>query len=82
VTARLAVRYRKPVPINRGLLVRADLERADERQLHVTGELLDGGTVLADARGMFVSVPFEHFLQTAEGRAARDAWQARLSESS
>jgi acyl-CoA thioesterase FadM len=77
VTARFAVRYRKPVPINRELLVRAELERDDERRLQVRGELLDGDTLLADAEGTFLTVPLEHFLQTPEGRAARDAWQAR-----
>ena len=77
VTARFAVRYRKPVPINRELLVRAELERDDERRLQVRGELLDGDTLLADAEGAFLVVPLEHFLQTPEGRAARDAWQAR-----
>jgi acyl-CoA thioesterase FadM len=77
VTARFAVRYRKPVPINRELLVRAGLERDDGRRLQVRGELLDGDTLLADAEGTFLAVPLEHFLQTPEGRAARDAWQAR-----
>jgi acyl-coenzyme A thioesterase PaaI-like protein len=76
VTARFAVRYRKPVPINRELLVQAELERDDERRLEVRGELLDGTTVLAHASGTFLAVPLEHFLQTPEGRAARDAWQA------
>ena len=79
MTGRLAVRYRKPVPINRELVVRAELEPTDERRLHTRGELLDGNTPLADARATFVSVPLEHFLQTAEGRAARDAWAARLA---
>ena len=76
MTARFAVRYRKPVPINRELLVRAALERDDERRLQVRGELLDGDTLLADASGTFLAVPLEHFLQTPEGRAARDAWEA------
>ena len=77
MTARFAVRYRKPVPINRELLVRAELERDDERSLRVRGELLDADTLLADASGTFLAVPLEHFLQTPEGRAARDAWQTR-----
>ena len=68
--------------INHELIVRAELEGTDERRLHARGELADGDTTLADARATFVSVPLEHFLQTAEGRAARDAWQARLAADS
>jgi len=75
VTARFAVRYRKPVPVNRELRVRAQLERDDERRLEVSGELLDDDVLLASASGTFLAVPLEHFLQTPEGRAARDAWQ-------
>ena len=77
MTARFAVRYRKPVPINRELLVRAELARDDERRLLVRGELLDGDALLAEADGTFLAVPLEHFLQTPEGQAARDAWHSR-----
>jgi acyl-coenzyme A thioesterase PaaI-like protein len=82
VTARIFVRYRRPVPINRELLVRAWVTGSHSRRLHVDGELRDGAEILAEARGAFLHVPLEHFLQTPEGRAAGEAWRARLEEGS
>ena len=79
VTARLFVRYRRPVAINRELTVRSAIERTHGRRIHARGELRDGDTMLADARGAFLHVPLEHFLATPEGRAAGDEWQRRLS---
>ena len=78
VTARILVRYRRPVAINTELLVRARLTSERARRLHVDGELVDGDDVLAEARAAFLHVPLEHFLATPEGRAAADAWRHRL----
>jgi acyl-CoA thioesterase FadM len=82
VTARIFVRYRRPVHINRPLVARAWLTSAVGRRIHVDGELRDGDEVLAEARCAFLHVPLDHFLQTPEGRAAADAWRARLGWSS
>jgi len=79
VTARIFVRYRRPVAINTELLVRARLTGERGRRLHVRGEITDGTEVLAEARSAFLHVPLEHFLATPEGRAAADAWRARLN---
>jgi acyl-coenzyme A thioesterase PaaI-like protein len=80
VTARIFVRYRKPVPINRELEVAAWLTGSHGRRLHVEAELRDTetGDVLAEARGAFLHVPLEHFLATPEGRAAGKTWRRRL----
>jgi acyl-coenzyme A thioesterase PaaI-like protein len=80
VTARFFVRYRRPVPINTELLVSARLTSERGRRMHVDGRLTDGCEPLAEARGAFLHVPLEHFLATPEGRAAADAWRARLTE--
>lgn len=77
VTARIFVRYRRPVPINTELLVRARLENERGRRLHIRGELGDGNELLAECRGAFVHVPLAHFLATPEGRAAAAAWDER-----
>lgn len=82
VTARIFVRYRRPVPINTELLVRAHLEDERGRRLHVGGTLTDGNDVLAEARAAFLHVPLEHFLGTPEGLAAAEAWRAAQDESS
>jgi acyl-coenzyme A thioesterase PaaI-like protein len=78
VTARIFVRYRKPVEINTELLVRARLESERGRRVRVRGEIVDGEAVLAEARAAFIHVPLSHFLATPEGRAAADAWRERL----
>ena len=80
VTARIFVRYRRPVPINTELLVRATLTGERGRRLHADADITDGTDVLAEARGAFLHVPLEHFLATPEGRASADAWQRRLAE--
>jgi acyl-coenzyme A thioesterase PaaI-like protein len=80
VTARIFVRYRRPVAINTELLVKAELTGERGRRLHIRGEILDGDDVLAEARAAFLHVPLEHFLATPEGRAAADAWEQRLKE--
>ena len=78
VTGRLFVHFRRPVPIKTELLVCARLDDEHGRRLHVSGELVDGNEILAQARGAFVHVPLEHFLTTPEGRAAAGAWRRRL----
>ena len=78
-TARMFVRYRHPVPINTELLVRAELESARGRRIHVRGRLTDGDEILAEARAGFLHVPLEHFLATPEGRAAAEAWRRRFA---
>jgi acyl-coenzyme A thioesterase PaaI-like protein len=79
VTARIAVRFRKPVPINRELDVRARVTESRGRRVEVSAELRDGESVLAEADGAFLHVPLEHFLATPEGRAAGEAWRRRLA---
>ena len=78
VTGRLFVDYRLPVPINTELLVRSRVDDARGRRIHISGELVDGDDVLAQARGAFVHVPLEHFLQTPEGKEAAETWKQRL----
>jgi acyl-CoA thioesterase FadM len=78
VTARIFARYRRPVPINRELLVRARVTDMRGRRTHVEAELLEEKEVLAEARCAFLHVPLEHFLLTPEGRAAGERWRAEL----
>lgn len=80
MTARILVRYRRPVPIGTELLLRAELESSRGRRLHILGALTDGTERLAEARAAFLHVPLEHFLGTPEGRASGEAWRRRLGE--
>jgi acyl-coenzyme A thioesterase PaaI-like protein len=78
VTARIFVRYRRPVPINRPLRISSRVTGERGRRIEISGALHDGDELLADADGAFVHVPLEHFLATPEGRAAGEAWARRL----
>ena len=81
VTARIAVRFRRPVPINRELRAVATVNASRGRRIEVTAELASGDDVLAAAEGTFLHVSLEHFLATPEGRAAGAAWRERLNSS-
>ena len=70
VTARIFVRYRRPVPINTELLLKAWLVDVRDRRLHVDASLTDGDEPLAECKAALLHVPLAHFLQTPEGRAA------------
>jgi acyl-coenzyme A thioesterase PaaI-like protein len=78
VTARIFVRYRRPVHINRTLVVRARVARTTGRRTHIAGDLRADDEIVAEARAAFLHVPLEHFLATPEGRAARETWRATL----
>ena len=79
VTARIFVRYRRPVPINTELVAaRQRRERARAADPRPRRRSTDGDEPLAEARAAFLHVPLEHFLATPEGRAAGEAWRRRL----
>jgi acyl-coenzyme A thioesterase PaaI-like protein len=80
VTARIFVRYRKPVPINTELVLRAHVESTRGRRIRIRAELVEGDRILAEARAAFLHVRLEHFLATPEGRAAGDRWRAVLQK--
>ena len=80
VTARFAVRYRRPAAINRALGVSARVVAERGRRIEIAAELRDGDELLAQADGAFLHVPLEHFLATPEGRAAGEAWRRRLED--
>jgi acyl-coenzyme A thioesterase PaaI-like protein len=82
VTARIFIRFRRPVHINRDLHLRAWVAGTRGRRTYIDGELREDVDLLAAARGAFHHVPLEHFLQTPEGRAAGEAWRARLDRGS
>ena len=80
VTARIAIRYRRPAPINRALRISSRVTAERGRRIEISAELRDGDELLAEADGAFLHVPLEHFLATPEGRAAGEAWRRRLEQ--
>ena len=79
VTARLFVRYRRPVPIGHELDVETWVVSSRGRRIRVEAALRAGAETLAEARAAFLHVPLEHFLVTPEGRAGGDEWRRRLA---
>jgi acyl-CoA thioesterase FadM len=56
VTAELALRYRRPTPIDGPLQLRSWIEGDVGRKVRAVGEIGDGETVTALAEGLFVRV--------------------------
>ena len=78
VTARLALRFRQPAPINRPLSLVAHIVGSRGRRIDVEAELREDDSLLASGEVAFLHVPLEHFLATPEGQAAAEAWRRRL----
>ena len=75
MTAKLEVRYRSPAPTGQRLTCRAWLTRGRRDSFESRGEVtLDDGTVLADARGIFLRTPPEVIEQAAEAHPELGAY--------
>ncbi|MBI5104086.1 MAG: PaaI family thioesterase [Solirubrobacterales bacterium] len=72
VTANLNVDFRAPAFLHHDLDIEAWCEQTDGRKLHLAGRLLDGETVLAEARGLFIEVDVDHFRRG--GRELPEPW--------
>jgi acyl-CoA thioesterase FadM len=58
MTARMEVKYRKPLPLGREVTVTAEVVRERGRVLDAEAQIrAPGGTVLVEARAMFVRIP-------------------------
>ena len=67
-TASLEVRYRKPTPLGRPLRFEAAPPVVDGRQVRTTGVLRAGDTLLAEATGVFVTLPPHRVMDLTSGR--------------
>lgn len=61
VTAHLEIDYRKPVLLGTEYDVLARCTFTDGRKVHLTADLLDGRTPVAQAAGLFIEVDLDHF---------------------
>lgn len=57
MTARMEVKYRRPLPLGEGLTVSAEVVRERGRILDAAAQISDRRGVLAEAKGMFVRLP-------------------------
>jgi len=60
LTAKMEIRYRRPLRLGEKAIVSAELTRSRGRWLEVKGEMRDAsGNLLAQAKGVFVRLPEE-----------------------
>ena len=67
-TASLEIRYRKPTPLGRPLRFEAEPPVVEGRQVRTTGVLRAGDTLLAEATGIFVTLPADRVMDLTSGR--------------
>ncbi|HVE99345.1 MAG TPA: PaaI family thioesterase [Mycobacteriales bacterium] len=70
VTGRLEVDYRRPVPVGTTLRIAAEVTGAAGRKIYTRATGAVDGQVAVEARGLFVTVAFEHF--TTHGAADQE----------
>lgn len=61
MTGELTIRYRRPTPLHRELVIVARLDEQTGRRLTMSAEMHDGETLIADASALFVAVGDEKF---------------------
>lgn len=69
MTARLAIRYRRPTPLHAELRLDAHTEKVDGRRITTTGTLSADDVVTAEAEGLFVQLGAERSLEYFGDRA-------------
>ncbi|MGE5263342.1 MAG: PaaI family thioesterase [Acidobacteriota bacterium] len=73
MTAKLQVRFRKPVPIGEPLRLRGEITKKGGRLLEGRGEMrLQDGTLVAEAEGVYLRIPEP---QLQEYKSALDGWR-------
>ena len=60
-TGELTVRYLAPVPVDRTLEMRARMDGRERRKLFISGEVLDGDTVVATCKAIYITVDPSRF---------------------
>ncbi len=72
-TGTLTVRYRNPCPLDTPLTFRCRTDRVEGRKVFAVGELVvDGGTVAAEAEGVFIQPSVERLAEIMDEREQLD----------
>jgi len=56
LTARLTVKYRKPTPVHKEVVIEANTERVNGRRVTTVGTLSVDGVITAEAEGLFIKL--------------------------
>lgn len=71
VTGNLSVDFRTPVPVGTAVTIHAVIDSVDGRKVRTSGDgRFDDGTLVAQATGLFIQVPLEHFARHGRRRDA------------
>jgi acyl-coenzyme A thioesterase PaaI-like protein len=68
MTGTLTVRYRRPTPLYAELRFEGRVEEVSGRKVTTSGQLYAGGSLTAEATGLFISVSPEHFSSLSGNR--------------
>jgi acyl-coenzyme A thioesterase PaaI-like protein len=69
VTGHLEVDFRKPVPVGEVVEIRAQIDSVEGRKVLTSGVgVFTDGTTVAEASGLFIQVPLEHFARHGRAR--------------
>ncbi len=71
MTGELAIRYRKPTPINTPLRIEARLERQSGRRVFTAAEIYAGEVRTAESEGLFIIVGDAKFVELEREYTAR-----------
>lgn len=77
VTGTLTVTYLRPVPVDRDLVCRGQVDRIEGRRRYLSGEIRLSSTdmLLVRAEGVFIEVEADHYDRTDEWVRQQDAQQ-------
>jgi hypothetical protein len=81
MTGWIKVSYRKPTPLETTLRVVARMDRLEGRKIHTSAELFAGDLTVAEATGLFISIPAEKFADLREAERLRKAAVASTDNS-
>lgn len=73
MTGWIKVSYRKPTPLETLLRVTAQMDQLEGRKIHTSAELFAGDSMVAEATGLFISIPAQKFAELREAEELRKA---------
>ena len=73
LTGELTVRYHRATPTRQPLRIEARCDGREGRRVHLSGELYLGDEVCVSAKGLFIAIVYDKFVELNEERAKRSS---------
>ena len=71
MTGWIRVSYKRPTPLETDLRLVGRMDSVEGRKIHTSAELIAGDDVVAEATGLFISIPMDKFAALKEEAAER-----------